>query len=1053
MMKWLVNICLIFVFVSIIPAQDIYGQDQLSNSIMIEGVLLSIDKMPIVNVSVSIEGEDIQPVITDSTGKFRINSPTTQEWLIINPINHKSKRVFINGRTSMVIYLADKGLGSGNDKIDLPGVDYIERNIIASHKHMSLEDDIHLKYVQTLDEYFQGTVPGLLSTRLSGMPGAGTNTMLRGVKSIYTNSQPLYIVDGMPIEGPGIFNSHIEGNDYNPLSSLNPNDISDITILKDAGSTAYYGINGSNGVVLISTLDPSATETTIDLTIRSGMTLKPGFIPQLNSNQFKTLSNEILASSNMYEEEYESLYPGLFLLDGELGYLPYQHQTDWQNEIFSIATNRDANLSIKGGDEISKYGLSVDYTNNKGVINNTDFTRYNIRFVSFLKVYSWLEMKINANLNNYNYLMQPSALSLEASPVLTSLLKSPLLYPYDYDDNGNLLNTIADISEFDISNPLSVIENSRSLNTNNRFISSINLEANISPDLNWNSMIGINFNNMKEEIFRPDNGMADYLEGIAYSLAEGNTNQLFSVYSQHYLSFNKRINSIHEISSSAGFRIHTNSFENDWGMSKNLPVNDEFSELQSGDNGLREMGGYSEKWNQFSTFTNVNYMLLDKYAIFNTYSLDFSSRNGDDAEGLLNIGKMPLGFFYSIGAGWRLSNESFLKNYSWLENLFLRASYGISGNDDIGNINALDYYMQVRFRESSALIPGNIPNTALKHEESHQSNIGLDISILANRISLTAEYFTNKTKDLFFYEPQAAYIGYESRPTNGGEILNKGIELSAFARVINSPSIKWDISGNLTVLNNEVVSINEDQLFTSFTGGEYISRVGEEINSFYGYEFMGVYSTEEAAGDLLNDKQMTFGAGDAIYNDTSGPDDIPDGIINEYDKIILGSPIPDYFGSLNNKLYYKNISLNVSFYFVVGNEIFNYLRYQNEKMTDLSNQSVNTLKRWQQEGDETEVPRALWNDPIGNSGFSSRWIEDGSFLRLSDITLSYRLDEKFLVFRNSEFFISAKNIMTWSDYLGYDPEFSHSFNTMEQGIDYGTTPATKQFMIGIKIGL
>ncbi|MCF8380589.1 MAG: SusC/RagA family TonB-linked outer membrane protein [Bacteroidales bacterium] len=1053
MMKRLINIALILVFLSFFPVQENLGQASSSDSIIIEGLLLSTDKLPIGNVSVSLETGNSVPVISDSTGKFLITSPSLQEWLIINPINHSNKRVFINGKQKLTIYLSDKDIVSGNDDINLSFEREKSRNIISSYKNLRIEEDIHLKQVGTLGDYFQGSVAGILSTSLSGMPGAGSNLMLRGVRSIYTNTQPLYIIDGMPIENQGVFNSHIEGNDYNPLSSLNPNDISNITILKDAASTAIYGVNGSNGVVLINTLNPSATLTTIDLTVRTGISLKPKYIPQLNSRQFKTLSNEILASSNMYEEEYESIYPGLFLLKGELGYLPYSHETNWQDEIYTLGTSKDVNLSVKGGDEISRYGLAVDYMNHDGVIKNTNFTRYNIRFVSFLKVYSWLEMKINANLNNYSSSLQPSALSREASPILTSLIKSPLLFPYNYDDNGKLLQTIADVKEFNVSNPLAIIENSKSINTNNRFISSVNLEAKINQYLRWSSMIGINFNNLKEEIFRPDNGMADYLEGLAYSLAEGNTNQLFSVYSQHYLSYNKRISPIHSFSSNAGFRIHTNTFENDWGLAKNLPENDEFSELQSGDNGLREMGGYSEKWNKASSFFTANYMLLDRYSLLSTFSFDFSSRNGDEAAGLLKMGQMPIGFFYSAGAGWRLSNEAFLSDYSWLENLFLRVSYGKSGNDDIGNINALDYYKQVRFRESSALIPGNIPNTSLKHEDSYQSTIGLDISLLSNRYFATIEYFRNKTKDLFFYQPQAAYIGYESRPTNGGEILNTGIELSAFARLINTHSFKWDIHGNLSFLNNEVLSIIDDQLTTSFTGGEYISKLGEEVNSFYGYQFEGVYSDQQEAGYLLNDKQMEFGAGDAIFRDFSGPDDIPDGIINDYDKIVLGSPIPDYFGSLTNSFHYKRFSLNATFYFVVGNEVFNYLRYQNEKMDDLSNQSVNTLQRWQQNGDETDVPRALWKDPIGNSDFSSRWIEDGSFLKLSNLSISYHLDDKVLMFRNSEFFISAKNLMTWSDYLGYDPELSHSFNTMEQGIDYGKAPVNKQFMIGIKIGL
>jgi hypothetical protein len=260
--------------------------------------------------------------------------------------------------------------------------------------------------------------------------------------------------------------------------------------------------------------------------------------------------------------------------------------------------------------------------------------------------------------------------------------------------------------------------------------------------------------------------------------------------------------------------------------------------------------------------------------------------------------------------------------------------------------------------------------------------------------------------------------------------------------------------GNLTLLKNEVSDLEND-IITSFNGGEFITREGSEAAAFYGYDFLGVYANQAQAeaDSLINDRGIPYGAGDAIFRDVSGPDGEADGVIDNFDKIILGTGLPSYIGNLSSTMQYRNFSLGFTLYFVWGNEVFNYVRYQNEKMTDLQNQSIKTSQRWQREGDITEVPRALWNDPIGNSDFSSRWIEDGSYLRVKDITLSYRIPGQVLLFKDALFFFSLKNLITLSSYLGYDPEFSYSYSPLEQGIDYGMMPQSRHFMIGLKLGL
>jgi hypothetical protein len=331
----------------------------------------------------------------------------------------------------------------------------------------------------------------------------------------------------------------------------------------------------------------------------------------------------------------------------------------------------------------------------------------------------------------------------------------------------------------------------------------------------------------------------------------------------------------------------------------------------------------------------------------------------------------------------------------------------------------------------------------------------MDLALWGNRVRTSIDVYQSTTEDMLIYSPLDSYFGYDYRSENGGEMKNTGIDVSLYLRIINQTNFKWDIDATYSQLNNEVISIKGGSLVTEITGAEIINKIGENANSFYGYVFNGVYSTSAEAqnANLVNERLIPYRAGDAKFSDLSGPGGQPDGVINDYDKMVIGSSLPEHFGGLNNRFTYKRWELNAFVQYVYGIEVFNYVRYQNESMDGLENQSTNVLNRWEYEGHETVVPRALWGDPVGNSAFSTRWIEDGSYLRIKNVSLSYSIPEKFLTFRNAQFYISANNLFTVSKYKGYDPEFAHSYSHLEQGIDYGQTPQPRQFMVGVKLGL
>jgi TonB-linked SusC/RagA family outer membrane protein len=1033
-------------------ATHLWSQDTLQ----VTGLIKSSLRTPVANASVSVEGSTMLPVVTDSSGTFSLQVPSANSWLIISPTGDlKMRRIFLNKRTELTIYLNSEERISGDDPMVILDQVHLRRDMVSAFAEPDIRDRHHTSAF-TLDEHMHSNVSGMYTINRNGDMGSGAVNTLRGVRSVYATNQPLYIVDGIPLNSLGLFSSNLDGFEYNALLGINAFDISRTTVVKDPVTTAAYGSKGSNGLIFIETLDPSVTQTSIEVDARTGYSLAPdNQIPQMEATQHKTLMNELLFSTGEEEEVIREIIPGLYLEKDDDRYIDYQHNTNWQDYIFDNSMFYNLNMTVKGGDEIARYGLSFGYMNGKGIVKNTGFSGYNLRFVSLLNIFTWLKMNAGVSLNYSNSSLKESSVISETSPLMSSLAKSPLLHPFQYDVEGNELTALSEVDEIGISNPLAVIQNYEAKNTNYNFTSTLGFEGTISRALTVNSKFSFNYDVLKETQFLPNRGMELYYNDEAYNVSKASNNDLNSLYNNTYFLFKKQFGTNHSISSNTGVNILSNRYQFDWGMTKNAHQNDEYRDLQDGQQNLREIGGANRTWNWISFYENFSYAFKDKYLLTASLSMDGSSRLGDEASNTINIAGQPFGLFYSAGLAWRLSNEFFLKNQSWIEDLKLRVSLGKTGNDDIGESSATDYYQAVKFRETVGLYPALITNHELTYETVVQLNGGVDLSLFGNRFMVTADYFMSNTQDMIIFSPIEAYFGYEFLIENGGSIQNKGVELSTFLRVFDGSSFKWDIQGTLATVENEITEIKGNKLVYSIPGGEKVNQEGFAANSFYGYIYDGVYASnaDASAAGLRNDKGVYYGGGDAIYRDLSGPDGTPDGIINEHDKTIIGSPNPEIFGGISTAFTFKRWTLSGTIQYVLGHEVFNYVRYKNERMVDLANQSAHVLNRWQYEGQVTDVPRAVWDDPVGNSDFSTRWIEDGSFLRVKNIKLVYRVPSQFLFFKNAEFYVSANNIFTFTDYLGYDPEFAYSQSQIYQGVDYGLTPHARQFIAGIKIGL
>jgi len=1006
-------------------------------------------------VSIVVEGSELQPFVTDSTGVFQVEAPSGDAWLIVTPASgFHSRRIYVNRMTNHFITLTPLDLFSEYKSISTLKSSIESRDMISSFEDIDPEKVVYTP-VQSVDQFLLGNISGMYSTSRSGMPGSGVTAFLRGIKSMNTNSQPLIVIDGIPLENSGIFQSQLQGFESNPLNSIDPFDISNLTILKDNQASSEYGMRGSNGVILIETLKPTEVQTTIDFALRTGLTVEPQQIPQLSAVQHRTLANEVLTSSGQLEETFQERYPGLFVSEGDDDYIRYNNQTNWQDQVFSNGTLFDTYLKVMGGDEIARYGLSVGYMNHEGVVSNTDFSRFNIRFVGTFNVLKWLRMYVTTNLTTSEANLRESSLQMETSPILTALHKTPMMSPFKYDEDGNQLQLLDDVDELGVSNPLAVIDNYKAAYKNTRFLTSFRFEGDISSSLKINSLLGLNSNKLNESVFMPNGGMELYYNGEVYNAAKSQKNALRSFYFDSYLIYSKELSSVHQLGAKAGIRMHTNKYQADWAIAKNSHESDQYTRLSDGVGYLREMGGDNREWNRLAGYASLNYSFREKYILRSNVTAEYSSLTGSNANGVLSIGGEPYGVFYSVGAAWRVSSEPYIRDISFIEDLRLRVSYGLVGNDDIGVYSSRSFYTLLPYRETSGMIPSSLSDQTQKFETSGQWNTGLDLSLKGNRIHLTVDFYHQTTKDLLIFVPQSSYTGFDMIVANDGVVTNNGWEASLFWRIVSTPRFNWDIWGNISSFINRVEEINNGEIITPFVGGSFISREGESLLEFYGYEFEGVYSSTEDAleAGLLNARGVPYGAGDARFNDISGPDGEPDGRINDFDKTLIGSPIPDLFGGVTTSLGYGRFSLEVFIQWVTGREVFNYVRFQNEKMTGLVNQSTSVLSRWIYEGQETDIPRPSWNDPVGNADFSTRWIENGSYLRLKNLTLAYRIPEEVLFFRNLEVFITGSNLLTSDHYLGYDPEFSYSSQVMQQGLDYGGMPHTRRYIIGVKIGL
>ena len=862
--------------------------------------------------------------------------------------------------------------------------------------------------VADIGQAIQGRASGVTVIN-SGEPGSNVTFRIRGTGTIQNNN-PLIVVDGMPLNGG--------------LNQINMSDVESINILKDASSTAIYGSRGANGVVMITT-KRGAKGGILNFDTFTGIQSVSNMIKVLDASQYAQLNNEMLANGGLTPNPE-------FANPSSLG-----AGTNWLAALFNPSILSSYSLSYGDRSEKSNLYVSTSYFNQKGVVLNTNYDRYIVQINGDTKLKSFLKIGNSVKLQhdikkNGSYDIKGTILSLPTRPI--------------YDTNGNWAGPGSNPLLYgDIDNPIgkaTIVENSTK---GYNIQGNIYAEAEIIKDLKFKSLGGIETNIWYNRTWSPKYSWGVKSQENSY-LFEG-SNRSITLLWDNTLTYDKTIGK-HHINAVVGSSAQNNKY-NYLSASVQKFASDNTQQI---DNGILQpvQHGNASEWAIMSYLGRVNYNFANKYYVTATIRRDGSSRFGMDNR---------WGWFPSAALAWRISNEDFLKNSTVINNLKLRLGYGITGNQEIGNYSFSSSYNTYlyNFNNSyvSAVLPTVLPNPNVKWEGQEQYNAGFDLDLFNNRISLIVDGYVKNTNDMLVPMSVPVTSGYSDvyvPSINAGKIQNKGFEVTLSTKNIIKNDFKWSSDAVFSYNKNNVENINSDTPIITASGGFNsaigLIKAGYPVNVFYGYITDGIFQNQAEvdrhAVQMPGSNSATSTApGDIRFKDLNN-----DGVINDKDRTVIGNPNPKFTFSLNNTFNYKNFDLTIFLQGSYGNDIFNANRMYTEAMSIIQNQSTAVLGRWTGEGTSNNIPRAIYGDPNQNSRVSDRYIEDGSYLKIKNINLSYTLPKDVFGqnFNSVKIFVSAQNLVTWTKYSGFDPEVPVN------GIDNGTYPITRTVSLGLNIG-
>lgn len=994
--------------------------------IIVKGTVTDSKGIVLPGVTVMIKGTQTG-VVTDASGRYAIKVPENNAVLLFTFVGFSPKEAAVDGRAVINITLEDKP--SSLNEVVVVGYGSQKRQDLTGSVASIAEKDIKSLPITSADQALQGRAAGVQVTQNSSAPGGSTTIRIRGGNSIQGGNEPLYVIDGIPVYN----DSGQSGANLNGLSAVDPNDIQSIEILKDASATAIYGSRGANGVVIVTTKRGKSGDTRINFDAYYGRQELRKKYPLLNATEFAVLSNE--ANTN---DGSKPVYTADQIAALGTG-------TDWQDEIFRGAPIQNYSLSINGGDEKTQFAISGNYFQQKGIVLNSDFTRGAIRVNIDRKVSQKIKIGTSLALTRSfsNRTSTDGALGAPGLVISNALQMSPTVSVRNADGTYTLQN----ISGGQLTdNPVALANDSRNLININRLLGSVYGDYNITPDLKFRVLFGLDGILTRQQYYLPRSVLSGLQQG---GMASITNSQSFTWLNENTLTYTKTFNKVHSLTVLAGYTQQGNRTESDYAASRNF-INDNFTYKNLGLGSVSLTPASSVGTAGLASYlARINYGFDNKYLFTVTARSDGSSRFGSNHR---------YGFFPSGSFAWRMSEEEFIKKLDVFSDLKFRASYGLTGNQEgIGNYPSLAILATQNYvfggAVNNGIGPSQIANPDLKWESTAQTDLGFDIGLFNNRLTLTIDAYKKVTSDLLLSVTVAGTSGYTSALENLGKVENKGIELGISSQNITG-AFTWSTNFNIAYNKNTVLDIGSAaQIFAGQNAniGQNLStsiiKVGKPLGSFYGYVTDGVFQTTD---NIAASAQPTAKPGDRRYKDLNN-----DHKIDDNDRTIIGQAQPKYVGGITNNFSYKGVDLSFFLQGVSGSNILNANRFELEYLNGSTNQDRDMLNRWTPTNTNTDIPRASVNRPANR--ISTRQIEDGSYLRLKNLQVGYNFPPGILnaiKIKSFKVYVSAENLITWTKYSGYDPEVSRfGQDNLSQGFDYGSYPASKTYLLGIRMGL
>lgn len=874
------------------------------------------------------------------------------------------------------------------------------------------------------DQALMGRETGVYTSRNGYVGNAGV-MMLRGISTVNLSSAPYIIVDGVPVRQVRSLNPFVSGLTQSNIGFISPLDVANVRVLRDGYESSMWGGRAGNGIIDVEIDKGVLGSASIDLIARVGVTHADYSYEVMNSTNFRGYLYEYMQLMGKTLKELESN----ILFDPT--HKKYNHNTDWLDEFQKNSLFQDYQLKMKGGDGDTRYMFSLGYASQGENIKEAKYQRFNMRFN--------LDYKITQKISISNYLSYAYGTSRffgegtdwDVNPIYLALTKAPFMSCDEYDDNGIRAERLAEKDVLGKSNPAVFKDNLKMTGNENRVDGVIKARWQMNKQMGLSTYFSASYNNAIEQMNRLSYGIV-----ADENRERQNSKRNYSDYVLRWDTYyDAKGNIIPELSyfGKAGFVLETEEEKMTYGRRIN-PATDDFETLDNGT--MDSITNMNFTHNMLSFYANGKLNYRNRVTAGANVRVESSSNFGKAGRWTL-YGGVDLGINLLRTAGYQAD---------------LYANWGRTGNNDIRGFYQHTLYFPTSYLGYGGVYLGNVKNGDLKPEITNNYEAGVNARLFGDVLEFSAGYYYRKTTGLLTQKAVAVEIGLDPQFENNGDVVNQGVEVAVNANIVNTGKVKWAVFANISTLNNEVKKLRNGDIINTMDKFTGIAREGEKIGSFYGYKVLGVLKNDAEVKGLKRADGSLYQAGDYRMQDLNG-----DGVINSKDMQIIGSPLPEFYGGFGSSVSYKGLALSVLFSYSYGNDVYNLLDQKMHAMEDMSNQSVDVMHRWvsAELPGNGELPRAAYGDPSGNFNTSDKWVEDGSYLRLKNLSLSYRIPLKKTTgfFKGLDVFVNCNNLFTVSGYKGFDPEVFSSVNPLLRGVDTGACPNPQSYIFGVKISL